>query len=393
MRRRPGPVLIRGLDLTLVLAALVVGVWRETADPQAQREARLVLLPVGVYVTVQVIGALVLLARRRHPVGVAVVLSALNLLSPTQASLLAAYSLGAQGGLRARPLTAFGALLLTWCLGATLWTLADPVSGPLLLLALLLLGLYLRSRRALLDALEERAVRAERERDLLAERAVAAERARIAREMHDAIAHRVSLMVLQAGALGVASADPQVRLAAEGLRASGARTLEDIAAVVGVLRSGDGRTGGHPGAAGSVPSAGAPARLEDLLAGARRSGQRVHARIESEGEGDRPAPAAARAVHRVVQEALTNAAKYAGHSTVRLTVSREGGGTAVLVVNDLAADVAVAPAGTGSGLVGLRERLDLLGGRFDSGAAEDRTFVVRAWVPDTVDADGEGSAT
>ena len=122
-----------------------------------------------------------------------------------------------------------------------------------------LLALYFDARRRLVQALTERAERAERERHLLAEQARAEERARLAGEMHDVVTHRVSLMVLQAGALRMTAPDEATRQAAEELRAAGCQALDELRDLVGILRADAGRSDEHA-----------------VGRGLRRAGRRVH---------------------------------------------------------------------------------------------------------------------
>ncbi|MER6901990.1 histidine kinase dimerization/phosphoacceptor domain-containing protein, partial [Amycolatopsis sp. NPDC000740] len=119
-------------------------------------------------------------------------------------------------------------------------------------------SLYFEARRQLLSSLRDRAERAEREQHLLAEQALAAERRRLASEMHDVVTHRLSLMVLHAGALGVTSPDPAVKSAAEDIRREGAHALDELRDLVGVLRNG---TGIEP----PVPNPPLPGEVADLV--------------------------------------------------------------------------------------------------------------------------------
>ncbi|RZT88261.1 signal transduction histidine kinase [Pseudonocardia sediminis] len=249
-----------------------------------------------------------------------------------------------------------------------------------------LAGRFVEARRQNLADLRERAERSDREQHLLAERARAQERARLASEMHDVVSHRVSLMVLQAGALEVAATDPATREAAAALRGAGVTALDELREVVGVLRAPGPGGGGGARLATSPrvgPEAGAP-ELDELLESSRAAGLRVRAE-GLDGLADLPA-SVARAVHRVVQEGLTNVHKHAPGSEAAVAVRRGPDVVAVEVRNS--APAAPAPAvtdlaatGTGSGLRGLRERVELLGGTLEHGSSADGGFVVTATVP------------
>jgi signal transduction histidine kinase len=203
----------------------------------------------------------------------------------------------------------------------------------------------------------------EREQELRSAQAVTAERTRIAREMHDVVAHDVSLIAVQAGALQVSSADENVRTTASQLRRLSVRTLTELRAMVGFLR-----------AAGvdSVDLAPQPT-LADLPRLTSDAGFPVTLRLDpklANGEQpDVPAPVQ-RAAYRTVQEALTNVRKHAGGAPAHVTVDRRGSALTVEVVNAAPCNPPTGqlPSG-GHGIVGLRERASMLGG----GVTADRT--------------------
>jgi signal transduction histidine kinase len=236
-----------------------------------------------------------------------------------------------------------------------------------------LTGMYVVARRRVVQGLTERAERAERERHLLAERARAQERARLAAEMHDVVAHRVTLMVLQAGALRVRAPDEATRQAAEELRGTGCQALDELRDVVGLLRRGPGE---RP-AADSGP-------LPDLSALVAESAA-VGVPVEFAEHGDPPAasPAVGRTAYRVVQEALTNARKHAPGAAVHVDVRYRTDGVTLTVRNAAASgepDADLAGSGSGMGLAGLRERVELIGGTFTAGPHLDG-FRVEAALP------------
>lgn len=260
-----------------------------------------------------------------------------------------------------------------------------------------LAGRFLEARRQNLADLRERAERSDREQHLLAERARAQERARLASEMHDVVSHRVSLMVLQAGALEVAATDQGTRDSAAALRAAGVTALDELREVVGVLRrNGTGRNGtASDTASGSAeplatsPRVGPAARvpgpdeLAELLASSRAAGLEL---LAEQLDVDGLEPAVARAVHRVVQEGLTNVHKHAPGAGVTVAVRRDGARVLATVQNTApdpgaAGPGALAATGTGSGLRGLHERVELLGGSLRAGPTGDGGFEVVADVP------------
>lgn len=239
-----------------------------------------------------------------------------------------------------------------------------------------ILGLYIAARRRLVHALQERAERAEREQRLLAEQARAEERARLAVEMHDVVTHRVSLMVLQAGALGVASADPSVRQAAEELRGSGAEALAELRDLVGVLRRGedDQQPGRGDGPPERVPD------LAELVAQSEAIGVQVD--FTAEGEPELVTPAVARTAYRVVQEALTNVHKHAAGASVKVRAVYGDDRLRLTIRNTAPVGPAeLAGSGAGVGLRGLRQRVELVGGTFHAGPVEGGGFEVDAILP------------
>ncbi|GAA2134325.1 histidine kinase [Kitasatospora kazusensis] len=237
------------------------------------------------------------------------------------------------------------------------------------------LGLLARTRHELAVRLDELTRGRQRENRLLAERVLTAERARLAREMHDVVSHQVSLISIQAGALQVVSGDPTVKSTAGTIRELSVRTLDELRQMVGVLRA----AGLRPDA----PLAPQP-RLADLPGLIEGSGLRVSSELRP---GDCPWPEAVeRAAYRTVQEALTNITKHAPGAAVAVRLDSRGPRLLVEVRNGPSAPVAgsepVLPGG-GHGLVGLRERAQLLGGSFTAVATPDGGFVVRADLPAT----------
>ncbi|MFJ6851607.1 sensor histidine kinase [Streptomyces sp. NPDC091271] len=232
-------------------------------------------------------------------------------------------------------------------------------------------GRFWRQYQELVRAGWDRAERLERERKLTAEQARLAERARIAQDMHDVLGHDLSLIALSAGALQLAPGlDEQQRRAAKDIRARAATAVERLGEVVGVLSD------------SSEPPPLRPhgRELTELVGDAAESGLRVELRVD--GEADGLPPAVARAVHRVVQEALTNVARHAPRAATTVQVRHTENESEVVVVNGAAKAPAGRPPGQGGrGLIGLDERVRLAGGTFEHGPRDDGGFVVSARLP------------
>ncbi|MFG2143011.1 sensor histidine kinase [Streptomyces sp. NPDC048696] len=208
---------------------------------------------------------------------------------------------------------------------------------------------------------------------LLAEHVLAMERARLAREMHDVVAHQVSLISLQAGALRMSSTDPATKDIAGVIRTLSVRTLEELRHMVGVLRAASGG-----GQAELTPQP----RLADLERLIADSALDITAEID-QWACDQCPEAVERAAFRIVQEALTNARKHAPGAELLVRVHQQDGELAIEVRNgppDRAAVPLDLPSG-GHGLIGLSERVHLLGGFFTAGTTEDGGFLVTATLP------------
>ena len=223
-------------------------------------------------------------------------------------------------------------------------------------------GLYTAAHRALLASWRDQADQAVAERRLRDEQARTAERTRIAREMHDVLAHKVSLIAVHAGALEL-TADGAARDSAGLIRVTAREALQELRYVLGILRE--------------STEDGPPPDLGELVRVATGAGQRVELRDDV---GPLPAPTA-RVVHRVVQEGLTNARKHAPGATVTVTVTGQPDRTVgVTVDNGAPTGPALDLPGTGGGLVGLAERVRLVGGTLHSGP-HDAGWRLRAEVP------------
>lgn len=254
---------------------------------------------------------------------------------------------------------------------------SDPVSPlleavvvALIIAVMVLFGLFQGSRRDLWRSLQQEADLATREQQAKALQAREAERTRIAREMHDSLSHRLALVSLHAGALEYRDdLDPeQAREAAGVIRASAETAAEELRNVLAVLR--------QP-ADGTAPAP-TVADIQALVAAARTSGAAVEL-VSEMGPGE-PGSATASHLFRVVQESLTNAVKHAPGEPI--TIKLSGGpdlGVHLTVRNPLP-KAEVAATGSRLGLVGLTERMSLVGGRFTAGVLEE-SFVVEAWLP------------
>ncbi|MDI6101078.1 histidine kinase [Actinoplanes sp. NEAU-A12] len=245
------------------------------------------------------------------------------------------------------------------------------------------LGVAARARQELIDSLRERTVRAEEEARLRADRLRALERERIAREMHDSLAHRISMVSLHAGALQIRPdlTPDEVAKAATTIRDSAHQALEDLREILGVLRAGEGE------ALRPQPDL---RHLDELVADAREAG--VPVTVTDRLDGLPAGASLGRTVYRLVQEGLTNAGKHAAGVPVSLVLDRTADGEVhVLVSNPLRVSARTAVPGAGSGLVGLAERVDLIDGRLRHGVRGDPrtglTFDLEAWLPWPANAD------
>jgi signal transduction histidine kinase len=321
-------------------------------------------------------GALALAFRRRYPAAAATV----TLLSGQLPLAVALYGLAARRG--ANPLLyALAALselrlLIPFDLGdvSTPSALANLVEDPMVFGAVpLALGLTAHQRARTVSVLAERNRLLTEAREHAEERAAAAERARLAREMHDVVSNRVSLITLHAGAGQIAQADDPaaVRETLGLIRALGLQALTELRGLLGVLTP----------ASDQAPSLGG---LPTLVEESRQAGLAVGLTLTGPDEGlPAPGPAVQYAAYRIVQEALTNAHKHAPAAEVAVTVEVAPDGLRLTVVNSPAG-----PAGTGPGLPsgghgldGMRTRADDLGGTLHAGPTPEGGFAVRARLP------------
>jgi signal transduction histidine kinase len=369
------------VDAGLIALAVLLGalffVDSLTSEPGLTPAQRAWDLAVGV------VGCALLVLRRRWPVAVALVLLPGLLLSATTVGPTAV-ALSAVAVYRRWPVTlavtglhmAFvTALLALASTEATTPAAAREFWQALVVLvaldaALVASGLLVRSQRMLVLSLRERAREAEEGQRLRVEEARHTERERIAREMHDVLAHRISLLAVHAGALEVRrSATDDERRAAGVIRQSAYEALEDLREVIGMLR--DDGDGDRP----QPTLTDVPALIEQSrLAGMEVAFERTELPAVPEGIG--------RHVYRTVQEGLTNARKHAPGAPVLVRLEGADSGLTVEIINPVPpANGMPGLPGAGSGLIGLRERMHLVGGRLEHGRTPADEFRLHAWLP------------
>lgn len=342
------------------------------------------------------LGALALWWRRRFPVPVAAATLGLGLMSSsvTVSAMVALFTVAALCSVRTTAWVASAAALpvpLTMLLHEAPGTGVSVMGILLIAWTLVALavgwGLFVRSRRMLVASLTERARRAEEEAARRELEAQLRAREGIAREMHDVLAHRLSLLSVHAGALEFnKSAEPaDVERAAGVIRDNAHQALQDLRMVIGVLRTPGTGPGGAEGTAEGAAEAPQPvlADLGRLARESRAAGMRLRLDV---GVGDPGAvpELTGRTVYRIVQESLTNARKHAPGAAVRVEVNGEpGSGIDIIVRNpapERGAPARPAIPGSGQGLIGLAERTSLAGGQLRHGRTGG-DFLVQAWLP------------
>jgi signal transduction histidine kinase len=319
--------------------------------------------------------------RRRWPLQLAVVTAVLSTFSAMVAiaSVIALFTVALHRP--ARTLVWVTALNLAASL-AYIVVRPDPTTeywvagliAVLVLAATVAWGLFTRARRQLVQSLRDRAERAEAEQQLRVGQARQLERARIAREMHDVLAHRISLVSLHAGALEfrARTVGDDVARSAAVIRDAAHQALEDLREVIGVLRADVGDDENRP-----QPSLGDLARLVEE---SRAAGMRVTASVTVDHEDALPL-STGRTAYRIVQEGLTNARKHAPGAAVAVSLNGGPGGGLDVEVLSRRSITATGIPGAGSGLVGLSERAGLAGGRLEHGHTPDGGFRLHAWLP------------
>ena len=324
--------------------------------------------------------ALPLLARRRYPFGtLLVILAALPLAGDLYdettaifaAMVTAVYSVAAYADTRR---AVAGLVLVLLAFGAGMAADGKPediffvgvICGPIWAG-----GRLVRANKRTADAMADRAMLAEREREERARAAVAEERSRIARELHDVVAHSISVMVVQAGAERRALGDDRgdTREVLETIEQTGRQTLAEMRRLLGMLRRSDDELELAPQP--SMEQVGA------LIEQVREAGLPVTLNVE--GDAQPLPPAVDLSAYRIVQEALTNALKHAGPASARVTVRYGSDEVELDIVDDGAG--ALNGDGGGHGLIGMRERVSMFGGALDAGERSEGGYAVRARLP------------
>jgi signal transduction histidine kinase len=335
------------------------------------------------------LATLPLLARRRFPLGAPLValvsLLGLSLFAPGAAweqlqlffgALLAFWVIGSENDRRDAVVglaAGLGIAVGTVATDAGHRGLSDYVFGIAITAAAWLGGVVLGSRARAAASAERRAEHLALEQEQRAREAVADERMRIARELHDVIAHTVSVMVVQAGAAEqvLEGDNASARAALAAIRESGKTALVELRRLLGVVRA---------DAAAELEPQPSLTRLDELIAGVEAAGVTVELSHEG-GQRDLP-PGLDQAAYRIVQEALTNTIKHAGrpaHAAVRIGWQPDA--LLISVSDGGAAGPAAGSAGTGHGLVGMRERAGLYGGELTAGPQPGGGFAVHARLP------------
>lgn len=366
------------VDVLMILIAVGVGclVFSETAYNHSD-------VTVVLDIVLGIVMCVALWFRRSRPLEVTI----LALVASTVSALAAGPGLIAYFNASMRvPGRKLAWLVAGACVATVLFPILYPAGDPYvpaLLVGLLInsvvlgWGLFVRVQRDLVRSLQDRAFEREAEHQLHVEQAREAERRRIAREMHDVLAHRVSLLSLHAGALEFRPDAPpeEIAQAAAVIRTTAHAALEELREVIGVLRESDQRAVEPP-----QPTL---AQIPALVEESRAAGMRVRLRLE--GSNDEALPVAVgRTAYRIVQEGLTNARKHAPGAAVDVAITDEGAEELVVTVATRAPVGVVAGSalpGAGTGLIGLTERVALAGGQLEHGPDASGDFVLRATLP------------
>ncbi|MFD7401931.1 sensor histidine kinase [Streptomyces sp. NPDC059866] len=377
--RRPRRTLRDWLvDFSLFLVAVVFGL--AAADSMTPENT-----PPSLLVVDQWLGALACAAvwlRRRWPLGLALAMLPVGFVSNTAggAGLVAFFTLAVH-----RPFRYVGWVggISTALVPLFFWLRPEPTLPYVAAVAFTVLlsasvigwGMLVRSKRQLMLSLRDRAQRAETEARLRAEQAQQLAREAIAREMHDVLAHRLTLLSVHAGALEFRPDAPrdEVARAAGVIRESAHEALQDLREIIGVLRASEPDEAGRP-----QPTL---AALDALVAESREAGTKVTLLMRVTEPAAVPA-SVGRTAYRIAQEGLTNARKHAPGTEVTVSVTGAPGEGLTVCVRNPAPEGEVPPVpGSGQGLIGLTERATLAGGRLEHGPREDGGFEVRAWLP------------
>ncbi|HET8961431.1 sensor histidine kinase [Nocardioides sp.] len=363
----------------MLMVAISAIAWGTVAARQLQDHPALFWLDIALAVPAYVL----VFFRRRWPMPVAVVLALLSSLSGLAAgpATLAAASVATRRHWRQVALVGVVSLVC-----AQVFAAVEPTGNPqdpyLLVLVINLTflasvlgwGMYVGSRRELVWTLRQRAERAEAEQELRVARARSNERARIAREMHDVLAHRISQISMHAGALAFRDdlTAEEMRSSVQVIQEKAHEALTDLRGVLGVLRD----EAGEPLDAPQPTYDDLPRLVDD----ARGSGLDLEYVDLLDGGSDHVPDAVGRTLYRIVQEGITNARKHAPGARLSIRVSGSpGDGIDILLRNPVGFGPTATP-GSGLGLVGLAERAQLRGGRIET-SRDGSTFVLHGWIP------------
>lgn len=371
------------VDLTCIAAVLILGLLIYVGETN-------VWAPTTALAVLDIVGGTLSCAalwwRRRWPfeIGLVTAVASAGSKLSTLAALIMLFTVALHRNTKSLVIVAAANLAATAIL--TVWQ-PDPATDVRLditfsalgMIAVIAWGMFLRARRQLVLSLQERAERAEAEQQWRFDQGRQLERSRIAREMHDVLGHRISLISMHAGALELraGSAEDDVAESAAIIRASAHQALQDLREVIGILRT-------EPD--DDVSERPQPT-LEDvptLIRESQRAGMHITLQFQvDQTAGDTPA-SVGRTAYRVVQEGLTNARKHAPGAAVLVQVNgRPGPGLSVELRTRLpirppsAAD----PPTGGQGLLGLAERAELVGGRCEHSRAPDGDFLLQCWLP------------
>jgi len=350
-------------------------------------EQHIAPVPLAVDLVLGGLSCLGVWLRRRWPVGLAVIVGLFSIysMSASGVALIALFTVAVH-----RRFAVVGPIAAGYALVPFLTVLVRPdipvapwwqvVLGVVCVAAVLAWGMFVRARR---QSVHERARRIESEQELRVAQVRQSERNRIAREMHDVLAHRLSLLSLHAGALELRpdAVPEEVARAAGVIRDSACQALEDLREVIGMLRAdcvAVDRT--DPAPERPQPTL---VDLPDLVDQSRRAGMRVVLGCQVDEPAAAPT-AVGRSAYRIVQEGLTNARKHARGAEVSVAIrGAAGDGLTIEIRNPCPAGTACAAAipGSGSGLIGLTERASLAGGRLEHGPTAAGDFRLWAWLP------------
>ena len=371
-------------DAALALLLFAIGLWELLGEPIADD---VVQGPLALNLAAVALITLSLAIRRRAPLAVsatvfaaialrALVAEPLESLPSFLAALVAAYSVAAYSTMRPALLglaLAVGMIEIAAVRGSGGDASPDPVAAPIFLAAVWAVGRVASSRHAGARAIERRAAELNRRREEETRAAVATERRRIARELHDSVSHSLAMIAMQSGgAQGILRRQPE--RAEESLRSierAAREGLTEMRRMLGLM--------GENGTETELSPQPEIARVETLIERARQAGLEVS--FESEGEPRPVAPAVDLSAYRIVQEALTNAAKHAGRCRAAVALRWRQRTLELEVTNDGAPPASHDEHSSGRGMIGMRERAAVVGGELEAGPSENGGFRVRARLP------------